>query len=269
MRGRDAVAPVLQLSVLATRPLPASEIERRSGGRSQLCGLTPIALALEKRDDVRLIMLRSDDLSAEASALAARASERGVRVWRCGAGDMRRLGRGPDSEHALALLGPSPSASLPELLARGGVSWLLHHAQYPSNVGFAVRTAEVSGADGVIVDATFNHEQRARVDHVSMGAALMLPVLYHESDHVLEAAAMQGVRVLCLEDVGASAPWDVDLTGPLLCLIGSERSGISKALLDRCDLIVRIPMAGFVPSYNVQAAMAAIAIERLRQLGAQ
>jgi tRNA G18 (ribose-2'-O)-methylase SpoU len=29
---------------------------------------------------------------------------------------------------------------------------------------------------------------------------------------------------------------------------------------------VRVPMAGFIPSYNVQAAMAAVAAERLRQL---
>ena len=254
------------MSVLAQLPSGATPPSPRPV-RSQLCGLSAIAIALDKRDDLQLIMLRSDDTSDEARALAAQATQRGVRVWRCGAGDMRRLGRGPESDRALALIGPSPSATLFELLGRGGLSWLLHQALYPSNVGFAVRTAEVSGAAGVIVDATFNHEQRARVEHVSMGAAHMLPVLYHDSERALEAAAAQGVRVLCIEDVGASAPWEVDLTGPLVCLIGSERSGISKALLERCDRVVRIPMAGFVPSYNVQAAIAAIAIERLRQLG--
>jgi tRNA G18 (ribose-2'-O)-methylase SpoU len=56
------------------------------------------------------------------------------------------------------------------------------------------------------------------------------------------------------------------LRGPLVCLIGNERSGIAREILDRCQAVVRIPMAGFVPSYNVQAAMAAIAVERLRQL---
>jgi 23S rRNA (guanosine2251-2'-O)-methyltransferase len=252
------------LSAAATGP----SIRAQTADRSQLSGLRAISIALDSREDVRLIMLRSDDASEEASALAARAAERGVRIWRCGEGDMRRLGRGPDAQRALALLGPPTTATLSELLARGGVSWLLHRALYPSNVGFAVRTAEVSGADGVIVDATFNHEQRARVEHVSMGAARMLPVLYHDSEQVLHVADAQRVRVVCLEDVGSKPPWDVDLGGPLLCLIGSERAGISKALLDRCDAVVRIPMAGFVPSYNVQAAMAAIAIERLRQLGA-
>jgi tRNA G18 (ribose-2'-O)-methylase SpoU len=38
-------------------------------------------------------------------------------------------------------------------------------------------------------------------------------------------------------------------------------------VLARCDDVVRVPMAGFIPSYNVQAAMAAVAGERLRQMG--
>jgi tRNA G18 (ribose-2'-O)-methylase SpoU len=54
-----------------------------------------------------------------------------------------------------------------------------------------------------------------------------------------------------------------------VCLIGGERGGLPQAVLARCHAVLRIPMAGFVPSYNVQAAMAAIATERLRQLAAR
>jgi tRNA G18 (ribose-2'-O)-methylase SpoU len=176
------------------------------------------------------------------------------------------MGRGPDSDRAVAMSGPNPEADLPELLARGGISWLLHDASYPSNVGFAVRTAEVSGADGIIVDASFNHAQRARVDHVSMGACRLLPVLYEPSARVLQLAAAGGTRCIAIEDVGVRAPWQIDLRGPLLCLIGNERSGLPVEVLSRCHDSVRIPMAGFVPSYTVLAAMTAIAVERLRQL---
>jgi tRNA G18 (ribose-2'-O)-methylase SpoU len=52
-------------------------------------------------------------------------------------------------------------------------------------------------------------------------------------------------------------------------VIGNEREGIAPSLLTRCAAVARIPMAGFVPSYNVQAAMAAIAVERLRQLSSK
>ena len=38
-----------------------------------------------------------------------------------------------------------------------------------------------------------------------------------------------------------------------------------QLLLARCDAVLRIPMRGFVPAYNLQAAMAMVAGERLRQ----
>jgi tRNA G18 (ribose-2'-O)-methylase SpoU len=53
----------------------------------------------------------------------------------------------------------------------------------------------------------------------------------------------------------------------VLFVAGSEAGGVPPAILERCDAVVRIPMAGFLPSYNVQAAVAAVAAERLRQLG--
>jgi 23S rRNA (guanosine2251-2'-O)-methyltransferase len=234
--------------------------------RVQLAGVDTIAAALRERDDVRVVLVRADDTSEATAELVQLAELRGARIWRGSAGDLRRMGRGPNADCAVALLGPPPTATLPELLARGGICWLLHRASYPSNVGFAVRTAEVSGADGLIVDAQFNHAERARIDHVSMGASRLLPVLFADTERVLELAAQQGLRCICLEDVGAQAPWQVDLRGPLVCLIGNEREGIARPILERCQAVVRIPMAGFVPSYNVQAAMAAIAVERLRQL---
>jgi tRNA G18 (ribose-2'-O)-methylase SpoU len=237
-----------------------------SAPRTQLAGIAAIDAALESGRAVRVLLVRGDDAGSDLAELIARARTSGVTIWRGSEGDMRRMGRGPDSQRAVALLGAAPEATLDELLQRGGISWLLHRASYPSNVGFAVRNAEVSGADGLIVDALFNHEQRARIDHVSMGASRLLPVVYATSERTLELCRQHAVRCIAIEDVGSSAPWQVDLTGPLVCVIGNEQTGISAELIARCSGSVRIPMAGFVPSYNVQAAMTAIAVERLRQL---
>jgi tRNA G18 (ribose-2'-O)-methylase SpoU len=235
--------------------------------RVQISGVEPIARALRERSDVRVLLIPVDDSSPEILQLEAAAKAYGARIWRGGPGDMRRMGRGPDAERAVALVGHSPQASLEQLLARGGMSWLLHRASYPSNVGFAIRTAEVSGADGVIVDANFNHEQRGRIGHVSMGASDLLPVVYTTTEETLRLAAESGVCSIAIEDSGAYLPWQVDLRAASVCIIGNEQTGIDAELVARCDFSIRIPMAGFVPSYNVQAAMTAIAVERLRQLG--
>jgi tRNA G18 (ribose-2'-O)-methylase SpoU len=52
----------------------------------------------------------------------------------------------------------------------------------------------------------------------------------------------------------------------VLFVLGGERHGIPREVLDQCDDVIRIPMLGFIPSYNLQAAMAAVASERLRQI---
>lgn len=239
----------------------------RAAPRVQIAGVEAIARALRERSDVRVLLIPAHDSSPEILQLEAAAKACGARIWRGGPGDMRRMGRGPDAERAVALIGHSPEASLEELLARGGMCWLLHRASYPSNVGFAIRTAEVSGADGVIVDAVFNHEQRGRIGHVSMGASDLLPVVYASTEETLRRAAESGVHSIAIEDSGRSLPWQVDLRAPCVCIIGNEQTGIDAELVARCDYSIRIPMAGFVPSYNVQAAMTAIAVERLRQLG--
>jgi tRNA G18 (ribose-2'-O)-methylase SpoU len=53
----------------------------------------------------------------------------------------------------------------------------------------------------------------------------------------------------------------------VLFVAGGESEGIPPALQRRCDAVTRIPMAGFVSSYNLQAAVAIVAAERLRQSG--
>ena len=235
--------------------------------RRYLAGGDAIAAALERGEPVRVLLVRRDDSAPETLALRAAAEARGATLWLGSAGDMRRMSRSREPEQALAMLGPEPRADLAELFSRPGAVWLLHGVAYPSNVGFAIRTAEVSGAQGVIAGTQFHHEERGRISHVSMGADRLLPVLYEASAVVLALARERRYRIVALEDVGARAASEVDLRGDVLFVVGGERDGLGPELLAACDQVVRIPMAGFVPSYNLQGALSALAAERLRQLG--
>jgi tRNA G18 (ribose-2'-O)-methylase SpoU len=155
-----------------------------------------------------------------------------------------------------------------DVLAAGGAAWLLVGIAYPGNTGFAIRTAEVSGADGVFVDSDFEHEGRREAVRAAMRADRFMPIFWTSALPVVDAAREAGRRVLAIEDVGTRAPWEMDLGGPVLFVVGGERHGIPEEVLAACDEVIRIPMLGFIPSYNLQAAMAAVACERLRQLSA-
>jgi 23S rRNA (guanosine2251-2'-O)-methyltransferase len=235
--------------------------------RRQIAGAARIESALRDGEPVQVLLVDREDASDTTQRLIASARAAGAEIWRGSPGDLRRMSRGRVVETSIAMLGMPPLTDLDGLLGRGGAVWLLHRATYPSNVGFALRTAEVSGAQGVIVDADFNHEDRSRVAHVSMGAHRMLPVLWESTRHTIDAARRRGHAVVALEDSGTRAPWEIDLRGPILLVVGNERDGIHDDVLASCDATIALPMAGFVPSYNLHAAIAAIAIERLRQLG--
>jgi 23S rRNA (guanosine2251-2'-O)-methyltransferase len=239
--------------------------------RLSLAGIGPIRAALAAGEPVRVLLVGRDDDAEEILALVATAEAQGADIWRGGPGDLLRMSRGAQPERALAMLGPSPRADLDAVCGRGGALFLLNQAAYPSNVGFAVRTAEVAGFEAVVVDARFNHEQRGRVSHVSMGADRLLPVLWESTDAAFAAARAHGLRIVALEALeheGARLLGDVDLRGGVMIVVGNERDGVGAELLARCDAIAAIPMAGFVPSYNLHAAIAMVAAERLRQLSA-
>ena len=82
---------------------------------------------------------------------------------------------------------------------------------------------------------------------------------------MLRAAKANGFRIVAAEDVGTKGPWDEDLTGNILLVVGAEREGVSPKVLEAADAVVKLPMDGFVPSYNLQVAVSVLAVEALRQ----
>lgn len=233
-----------------------------SDTRRRLLGAEAIARALETGETVRCVVAPDGALSPEAEALCARAEAAGAEIVRARA---RRHVRLAGEEELLALVGPDPDADLDTVMERGGAVWLLVGAAYAGNVGAAIRTAEVSGADGVYVDNGFDHSQRREARRASMRADRFLPVGWESANLVIGAARRAGKRVVGVEDSGKAAPWETTLEGSLLLIVGGESEGVPPALLRRCDAVVRIPMAGFVRSYNLQAAVAMLTAERLRQ----
>ena len=230
----------------------------------QRTGLDAVVTALQEMADggevVNLILARRDSDSQELTALLKTASSLGVDVIEVSDNDISRMAVGvvvgQDIPEALALVGRTPNGSLEEVLARGGLVWLLHGITYTGNAGFSIRTAEISGADAVIIDADFSHDERRNAERQSVRAHRFIPTLWMDSSEVVTTA---------IEDVGEVELWDCDLTGNILCVVGSERHGVPEWLLESADEVIRLPMTGFVPSYNLQVAVSVVALEALRQ----
>jgi tRNA G18 (ribose-2'-O)-methylase SpoU len=238
------------------------------GGRRRIAGTEAVSRALARGEALRLIVVDAEAGGEAARALLAPARAAGVRVQAVGTRHLERLLPRGAPGGAVAFAGAGPARDIAAVLAREGPAWLLSGVAYPGNAGFAIRTAEVSGAAGVFVDAAFDHARRREALRASMRADRFLPVLWRGTQEVLAAARAAGRRLVAVEDVGELPPWAVDLRGPLLFVVGGEAAGVPAAALAQCDAVVRIPMAGCLRSYNLQAAVAIVAAERMRQLEA-
>ena len=138
----------------------------------------------------------------------------------------------------------------------------------PRNLGAVVRSAAGFGAHGVLVPERRAAGMTASAWKTSAGAAARIPVaqavnLVRQLKRYQEAGCMV---------VGLAADGDVLLPdlelgdGPLVLVVGSEDSGLSRLVAETCDQLVSIPMAGQLESLNagVAASVALYSVARAR-----
>ena len=231
----------------------------------QISGAAAIEAALASGEDVRLLLVQEDAPHAEVAAVLEAAKERDITVRTATRRVIARLCAVEPVASVLALVGRDPQAGIDEMLARGGAIWLMVGVAYPGNVGMVIRTAEVSGAEGIVVDADFDGEARKAALRAAMRADKFMPVRWEPAKALLEQARSAGHRLLALDESGERAHWQAELAGPRVFVVGGENGGIPPEVQALCDERIRVPMAGFIPCYNLQAAVSAIATERLRQ----
>ena len=144
----------------------------------QRCGIAEVSSALES-EAVSLILTLRESRDIEVTRLLDIAEERGIRVRETSRNDMWRMSRineGEEPPPILALVGRDPDAGTGEILSSGGLCWLLDGARYPVNIGFTIRTAEVSGASAVFVDGKLSHADKKAARRASMKADRFMPV---------------------------------------------------------------------------------------------
>ena len=143
-----------------------------------------------------------------------------------------------------ALVGPERDADLDTVMARGGAVWLIVGARYAGNVGTAIRTAEVSGADGVYIDNDFDHDQRREARRASMRADRFLPVAWERARRRDRRRAPRGQADRRDRGQRNRARPGTSISRRRCSFVaGGEAEGVPRALLARCDVVTRIPMA--------------------------
>ena len=141
---------------------------------------------------------------------------------------------------------------------------LLDGVQDPGNLGGLLRTAAAAGATSAWLAEGCADPWSARSLRGGMGAQFILPVR-ERVDLATTLAGFRGV-VIGTSPRAKQTVYDVDLSGSVAMIFGSEGRGLRDDIGALANHLVHIPMAGKVESLNVAAAAAICCFERLRQI---
>jgi 23S rRNA (guanosine2251-2'-O)-methyltransferase len=104
------------------------------------------------------------------------------------------------------------------------------------------------------------------VRKVAAGAAEFVPVATVTNlARALDMLKERGVWVVGTDGEASESLYGADLDRPLALVLGAEGDGMRRLTRERCDFLVRIPMAGNVESLNVSVAAGIALFEAGRQ----
>ena len=136
--------------------------------------------------------------------------------------------------------------------------------QDPHNLGAIIRTAEASGADGVIIPKRRSAAVNSTVFKTSAGAAAWVKIARVSNlVDTIKTLKKHGVWVYGAEADGT--PIDkADLSGAVALVIGSEGFGLGKLVRENCDVVLSLPMFGKVNSLNASVCAGILMFEAVK-----
>jgi len=231
-------------------------------------GINPVLEALRAGRVRRIRVAARDDRRVEEVFALAR--EKGVRVERVDAQALEREARGGVHQGIVAELEPARDYSVEELVAAAAPAAplivVLDGIEDPHNIGAILRSADAAGAHGVIRQARHAAPLDGAAMKASAGAAATVRIATVVNiARAIEELKEAGVWTVGLAGDAGERYDEIDLTVPTAIALGAEGSGLRRLVRERCDRLIRIPMAGSVSSLNVSVAAGVTLFEAVRQ----
>jgi 23S rRNA (guanosine2251-2'-O)-methyltransferase len=136
----------------------------------------------------------------------------------------------------------------------------------PRNLGAIVRSVAAFGGHGVLIPQRRSASVTAVAWRTSAGAAARLPVARATNlNRTLKSWSDAGLQVVGLDAKGNTTLDEMDGSGPMVVVVGSEGKGLSRLVRENCDAIVSIPMAGPTESLNASVAAGVVLAEIARK----
>ena len=236
-----------------------------------IMGKNPIIEALKAERDIHKILIAEGSLRGQMLQITQMAKEAHVLVQFVPKKKLDGMIEG-NHQGVLAQVAAYQYAELDDLFALAAKKnedpffLLLDEIEDPHNLGSIMRTADAAGAHGIIIPKRRAVGLTATVAKLSTGAIEHIPVVrVTNMSRTIDELKEKGVWIAGTDATGKEDYRQFDGSLPLGLVIGSEGKGMGRLIRDKCDFLVRLPMAGHVTSLNASVAAALLMYEVYRK----
>ena len=221
--------------------------------------------------DIEKIFIQTGEREGSINQLIGIASERKIQIREVDRRKLDELSGGARHQGIVAIASERNYSTVDDILdyaeKRGEkpLIVMLDGVEDPHNLGAIIRSAECSGAHGVIIPKRRAVGLTTTVAKASAGAVEHMRVAKVTNlSSTVEELKERGLWFYCA-DMGGEEYFKSDMTSGAVIVLGSEGFGVSRLVKEKCDFTVSIPLYGCVDSLNVSCAAAVILTEAARQ----
>jgi 23S rRNA (guanosine2251-2'-O)-methyltransferase len=231
-----------------------------------LIGIHPVREALKSGRAVERVLVAKGAGGPRVQEVVDLARQRSVPLRFEQRSALDRASGGQSHQGVLAYAAATAYCDLASVVSAAKLLVLLDGVEDPHNLGAILRTANAAGAAGVLIPERRAAGLTETVAKAAAGALEYVPVIrVGNVSRALEDLKKKGFWIYGLDERGTEEYDLAEYNEPTVFVLGGEGKGLHQIVREHCDVLVRIPMAGTIPSLNVSVAAGIVLFEWRRR----
>jgi len=229
-------------------------------------GINPVIEALQSEaSSPEQIWITRGKSSPRLQKIIHMARCQGVPVHFESSGVIAKKASADHHQEIVAEISAIPYTDLESILeAKPALLLVVDGVEDPRNLGALLRTAEAAGVGGVFIPNRRSCAITPAVFRSSAGAAIHLRISrIGNVVHTLQTLKKRGFWVIGLDSQGEDSVTQIDVTLPIVVVVGREHQGVRRLVREHCDFLLSLPMKGKVSSLNLSVAAGVLLYEIL------
>ena len=247
------------------------EKKSENGQNDLLIGRNAVSEALKSGREINTLLVSKGERNGSIGRIITESRQKGIVIKEVDRKKLDAICSGSAHQGVAAFCAAHAYAELEDIFAlaqeRGEAPFIIicDELEDPHNLGAILRSAEAGGAHGVIIPKRRSAALNFVVGKASAGAIEYVPVVRVSNlASVIDELKQRGIWIYCADMDGAN--WcEVDYSGGVGLVIGSEGKGVSRLIKEKSDFTVSLPMKGRINSLNASVAAGILIYEVSRQ----